>query len=78
MREHLPRLIMQQTHGGGLLNGLLAVLARATAWVVVLPTAFWQPAAPSKYWLLVLTAASVLIVDRIRSQDGDPRTGGWL
>jgi thiamine transport system permease protein len=28
--------------------------------------------------LLVLTAASVLLVDRIRARDGDPRTGGWL
>ena len=28
--------------------------------------------------LLVLTAASVLVVDRIRPRDGDPRSGGWL
>jgi HD-GYP domain-containing protein (c-di-GMP phosphodiesterase class II) len=62
MRKHLQRLIVQP-HDGRLLNSLLAVLALATAWVIVLPAAFWQPTDPSRYWLLILTAA-VVIADR--------------
>lgn len=62
MRRRLQHLIVWP-YSGALRSSLPAVLTLTIAWVVMLPAAFWQPASPSGYWMLFLTAA-IVIVDR--------------